>query len=208
VKSALPKEDLFMRLLFALLFLICMWLPSSVLAEYYQYRDQNGVLRFTDNLADVPEDQRQQIERYSESGDLFTQEDESEVEAEDEALEEDLEEDMEDTQEASIQEESGEDMEEEGADQSEETEPVQDDNLAQLKILNQMKAALDEEFAVLMEEKQALLQYKDSKKNMSMKEAREYQKSVTLLNQRITDFEERRQAYKKEADAFNAQPGK
>ncbi len=43
---------------------------------------------------------------------------------------------------------------------------------------------------------------------MSMKEAKTYQKKVTLLNQRIADFEERRQAYKKEADAFNAQAGK
>jgi chromosome segregation ATPase len=94
------------------------------------------------------------------------------------------------------------------ADQSEETETGRDDSLAQLKKLNQMKAALDEEFAELMEEKQVLLQYKDSKKNMSIKEAKAYQKKVTLLNQRITDFEERRQAYKKEADAFNAQAGK
>ena len=180
-----------MRLLYALLFLICMWLPSSALAEYYQYRDQNGVLRFTDNLADVPEDQRQQIESYTESEDFVMTEEES----------------LEYLQDTSVQEETGEDME--GAYQSEETETGRDDNLAQLKKLNQVKAALDEEFAELMEEKQALLQYKDSKKNMSVKEAKAYQKKVTLLNQRITDFEERRQAHKKEADAFfNAQTGK
>ena len=179
-----------MRLLYALLFLICMLLPSSVLAEYYQYRDQNGVLRFTDNLADIPEDQRQQIESYTESEDFVMTEEES----------------LEYLQDTSVQEETGEDME--GAYQSEETETGRVDNLAQLKKLNQVKAALDEEFAELMEEKQVLLQYKDSKKNMSMQEAKAYQKKVTLLNQRITDFEERRQAYKKEADAFNAQAGK
>lgn len=179
-----------MRLLFALLFLICMLLPSSVLAEYYKYRDQNGVLRFTDNLADVPEDQRQQIVSYTESEDFVMTEEES----------------LEYLQDTSVQEETGEDME--GAYQNEETETGRDDNLSQRKKLNQMKAALDEEFAELMEEKQALLQYKESKKNMSMKEAKAYQKKVTLLNQRITDFEERRQAYKKEADAFNAQAGK
>jgi len=192
-----------MRLLFALLFLICMWLPSSVLAEYYQYRDQNGVLRFTDNLADVPEDQREQIERYTESETFVMTEEESLEDLQDTSVQEETGEDMEG---ADQSEETGEDME--GADQSEETETGRDDNLAQLKKLNQMKAALDEEFAELMEEKQVLLQYKDSKKNISMKEARAYQKKVTLLNQRITDFEERRQAYKKEADAFNAQPGK
>ena len=192
-----------MRLLYALLFLICMWLPSSVLAEYYQYRDQNGVLRFTDNLADVPEDQRQQIESYTESEEFVKTEEESLEYLQDTSVQEETGEDMEG---ADQSEETGEDVE--GAVQSEETETAKDDNLAQLKKLNQMKAALDEEFAVLMEEKQVLLQYKDSKKNMSVKEAKAYQKKVTLLNQRITDFEERRQAYKKEADAFNAQAGK
>jgi len=192
-----------MRLLYALLFLICMWLPSSVLAEYYQYRDQNGVLRFTDNLADVPEDQRQQIESYTESEEFVKTEEESLEYLQDTSVQEETGEDMEG---ADQSEETGEDME--SANQSEEAETGRDDNLAQLKKLNQMKAALDEEFAVLMEEKQVLLQYKDSKKNMSMKEAKAYQKKVTLLNQRITDFEERRQAYKKEADAFNAQAGK
>ena len=192
-----------MRLLYALLFLICMLLPSSVLAEYYQYRDQNGVLRFTDNLADVPEDQRQQIESYTESEEFVMTEEESLEYLQDTSVQEETGEDMEG---ADQSEETGEDME--SANQSEEAETGRDDNLAQLKKLNQMKAALDEEFAELMEEKQILLQYKDSKKNMSVKEAKAYQKKVTLLNQRITDFEDRRQAYKKEADAFNAQAGK
>jgi hypothetical protein len=192
-----------MRLLYALLFLICMLLPSSVLAEYYQYRDQNGVLRFTDNLADVPEDQRQQIKSYTESEVFVMTEEESLEYLQDTSVQEETGEDMEGAYQS---EETGEDME--SANQSEEAETGRDDNLAQLKKLNQMKAALDEEFAVLMEEKQVLLQYKDSKKNISVKEAKAYQKKVTLLNQRITDFEERRQAYKKEADAFNAQAGK
>ncbi len=192
-----------MRLLYTLLFLICMLLPSSVLAEYYQYRDQNGVLRFTDNLADVPEDQREQIERYTESEAFVMTEEESLEDLQDTSVQEETGEDMEG---ADQSEETGEDME--GADQSEETETGRDDNLVQLKKLNQTKAVLDEEFAELMEEKQVLIQYKDSKKNLSLQEAKAYQKKVTLLNQRITDFEERRQAHKKEADAFNAQAGK
>jgi hypothetical protein len=35
-------------------------------AEIYKYRDQNGVLRFTDNLAEVPIDQRKKVEQYHE----------------------------------------------------------------------------------------------------------------------------------------------
>ena len=40
--------------------------PIPVGAEYYKYRDTNGVLRFTDNLLDVPEDQRANIQAYQE----------------------------------------------------------------------------------------------------------------------------------------------
>ena len=35
-------------------------------AEFYKYRDANGVLRFTDNLMDVPEDQRENLKSYTE----------------------------------------------------------------------------------------------------------------------------------------------
>ena len=33
---------------------------TPAFCEYYQYTDQNGVLRFTDNLASIPPDQRPQ----------------------------------------------------------------------------------------------------------------------------------------------------
>lgn len=35
-------------------------------AEYYKYRDKNGVLRFTDNMMEVPADQRQKVTTYEE----------------------------------------------------------------------------------------------------------------------------------------------
>ncbi len=40
--------------------------PIPVFAEFYKYRDANGVLRFTDNLMDVPEDQRENLQSYRE----------------------------------------------------------------------------------------------------------------------------------------------
>jgi hypothetical protein len=46
--------------------LVLMILPAFVSAEIYKYRDQNGVLRFTDNLAEVPVTQRENIEQYQE----------------------------------------------------------------------------------------------------------------------------------------------
>ena len=41
---------------------IC-WLAPAY-GEYYQYRDENGVLRFTDDLASVPPDQRPDVKTH------------------------------------------------------------------------------------------------------------------------------------------------
>jgi len=46
--------------------LVLLVLPMLVSAEIYKYRDQNGVLRFTDNLTEVPLAQRKNIEQYKE----------------------------------------------------------------------------------------------------------------------------------------------
>ena len=43
-------------------------LPSF--AEFYQYTDQSGVLRFTDDLTLVPEDQRPKVKKYVEPDDF------------------------------------------------------------------------------------------------------------------------------------------
>jgi len=41
-------------------------IASNVLSDFYKYKDQNGVLRFTDNLSEVPENQRHQVDKYKE----------------------------------------------------------------------------------------------------------------------------------------------
>jgi len=46
--------------------MILLALPAIASAEIYKYRDQNGVLRFTDNLAEVPLTQRENIQQYQE----------------------------------------------------------------------------------------------------------------------------------------------
>ena len=52
------------RLFFVLLAVVVICLPRVGNAEFYRYRDANGVLRFTDNLAEVPKDQRPGAQRY------------------------------------------------------------------------------------------------------------------------------------------------
>lgn len=50
----------------ATILLTLLVLPVLASAEIYKYRDQNGVLRFTDNLAEVPPAQRETMEQYQE----------------------------------------------------------------------------------------------------------------------------------------------
>ena len=38
----------------------------NVFAEFYKYKDANGVLRFTDTLSEVPEEQREKVNKYKE----------------------------------------------------------------------------------------------------------------------------------------------
>ncbi|MCP4104784.1 MAG: DUF4124 domain-containing protein [Desulfobacteraceae bacterium] len=50
----------------SLIILICACLFSTpCFAEFYRYTDENGVTRFTDNLADIPEEQK--VRAYTES---------------------------------------------------------------------------------------------------------------------------------------------
>ncbi len=39
-------------------------------AEFYKYRDANGIIRYTDNLGEVPPDQRPEVESYVEPEDF------------------------------------------------------------------------------------------------------------------------------------------
>jgi hypothetical protein len=46
--------------------MILLALPALASAEIYKYRDQNGILRFTDNLTEVPLAQRENVDEYQE----------------------------------------------------------------------------------------------------------------------------------------------
>jgi len=47
--------------------LIGFMVATYALADFYRYRDKNGVLRFTDDLTEVPEDQRPKLKKYKET---------------------------------------------------------------------------------------------------------------------------------------------
>ena len=48
-------------------FVILLFLVSnSSYAEYYKYRDKNGVVRYTDNPLEIPKDQQENVKAYRE----------------------------------------------------------------------------------------------------------------------------------------------
>jgi len=158
-----------------------------VRAEIYQYKDTGGVVRFTDNLADVPEKQRAGMSVYenapSPAAPSATEQPSGQNIMSGQSLK---------TPDKSHSGDSGADSL-----QSEElsNDPSRIDQL--LKI----KTNLDEENAQFMKESLAL---SEEKKTLSGNAAiQAYNEKVNALNGRVDNYEKRRAAFQKEADAFD-----
>lgn len=152
--------------------------PSA--ADIYKYRDAQGVVRYTYDLAEVPEDQRPGVK-------TFEEETSTPVEAAPTLQQQDV--GFEDT----AEKESGE-------------EPPFEVDQKKIEELNQEKKELEEEFAALMEEKYRLLQEKerlDSLPGGDAEAAAEYDKEAKALNKKIADYQKRQEAYQKEVEAVN-----
>ena len=147
-------------------------------AEIYKYRDAQGVIRYTYDLGEVPEDQRPGVKTYEEEV--------SSVGA---------------TPTAPEQEEAAPVPEPESAPGDADT-PVVDGQ--KIEEMNQKKKALDQEFAGLMEEKYKLLEEKERLDTLAGRDAEAvaaYDEKVKALNQKIADYQKRQEAFQEEAEA-------
>jgi hypothetical protein len=172
-----------MHLRYTLLALICLWLPCQASAEFYRYTDKNGVVHFTDDLAQVPEDQRPDVRRYSEPDDLLTPQQRAQK-ARQKAVR------LQEAATASVKKKVKKEA------------ILKTNDRSVVARLNKIKAALDEEHAGLVKEKETLVNEKDTL--MTPANVRAYQSKATRLNERIAAYEERRKAFQEEVDAFNA----
>ena len=158
--------------------IICMviliLIPGASLAEFYRYTDKRGVTFFTDDISRVPEDQRPQAYRYSEPDDLLTPEEKAEKR----------------------RQETERVQEEQQAAQEEKEEKA---SLAEK--LNRKKAAMDKEYAELVDKKQALT--KERETITTEAEVRAYMDKVVRFNVDIAAYEKRRKAFQDEVDDFN-----
>ncbi len=163
-----------MRLKYWLLILITMGIATSALAEFYQYTDQSGVLRFTDDLTQVPEDQRPTVKKYLEPDDSLTPEQRAQK-----ALD-------------ARQEPAAE----------EKLEISGGEYLVEFERLDKKKTGLDQRYTELIKERNDLAKVKEE--ISSEAELKAYNEKINSLNKRITAFEAEREVFSKEVDAFNA----
>jgi len=157
------------------------WLALPAFGEYYQYTDQSGVLRFTDNLANVPKDQRPDVKTYkSVKADAVNAADglnkETETAPAPAAAEKDA-------------------------------PPVDgswDERVSrQGDELDRRQVELNKLFTKLQNERTAL-EAKAPPTGASSKTTRAYRKRVEALNARIERYEKQRVEFEKKVTAFNA----
>lgn len=145
-------------------------------AEIYKYRDAQGVIRYTYDLGEVPENQRPGMKSYEEVSST------TEVDSGDQA-------------------EIGTGGDDKGS-PSEDPSPIVDDQ--KIEKLNQKKKELDQEFAGLMEEKYKLLKEKERLGTLAGRDANAvaaYDTKVKELNRKIADYQKRQEAFQTEAEA-------
>ncbi len=168
-----------MRTSLMVLLLLLVANVCPVAADIYKYRDADGVIRYTYDLAEVPEDQRPQVQTIEE------------------AVREEVP--------AATAENPTADSKDEAASSAnkkdeEEEEKVVDQ--ATIEEMNQRKKELDQEFAGLMEEKYKLLKEKEKLETLAGRDTKavaEYDAKVEKLNRKIADYQKRREVFEEEA---------
>ena len=162
------------------IFIIISFLIFSVSAsaEFYKYVDDDGNVRFTDDINQVPEAQRSKIQSYIESENPETDEQEAVR--------------------ANKPEQTSEDQQTDLSDLSDdESESLEDAK----KRIDDLKSEIDEEYKALMEEREQLA--KDKKQAKTKDQILEFNKRVESLNERVAAYEEKGKDYKAQVDAYN-----
>ena len=159
--------------LWIILMCCCLW-PVEGLSDFYRYVDKDGTVRYTDNLSEVPAAYLDQIKGYAE-----TKDDRAPSPAP-----------------ALVEKNGGDDA----AAPPSDIEKTADFDSPE--ILAATKAALDREYAALLQVKNALAEERETLTTAD--EVNAYLERVSDLNQRISSFEQRRRTFQKKVNDFNA----
>jgi len=168
--------------------LVLLLLPALVSAELYRYTDERGVIHFTDNYIEIPENQRPKVEIINRLDETTPPEVKTETDR------------AEDTRPPAERVEGDRRNEEAGA-QGIETVAEGAQSQQQFESLIKAKTDLDKIYDALAVEKDTL--EKEEKTLKTIESIRAYQNKVNLFNQRLADYERQRQAFQVKADAYN-----
>jgi len=148
----------------------------SASAEYYRYIDKDGNVHFTDDLTNVPENQRTDIHEYTGfQGDAYDQQKDDQKAEKPKPL---------------IEKEQVK------------NKPGINDFSEIKKRLDQEKEKLDEEYRALMEEKKEIAKGKN--KYRSKSRAKKYNKVILEFNEKIEDYERRKKVFNAEVEEYNS----
>ncbi|MCU0599760.1 MAG: DUF4124 domain-containing protein [Desulfobacterales bacterium] len=176
--------------------LICgfMLLATAAVAEYYQYTDQSGNLRYTDDISQVPEDQKPAMKTFKSEKKVSNEPaDEAPLDENDLQPSEPSEPERMDaggkTDQPDAEEQIAVDFEEGTlAETAAELDRIQAE-------LNNTRAELEAE--------RAEIKAQAPKKNAKSQERIEYSAKIQDLNNRITQYEEDLKTFEKRVNAFN-----
>ncbi|MDM8541347.1 DUF4124 domain-containing protein [Desulfococcaceae bacterium HSG9] len=152
--------------------LVLMFLPSQGYAESYKYKDSNGVSHYTDNLHEVPEAQRPNVEIIKEADDALTPAQRYRKQQRERAAR------------LKAQKRSGETY-------VKKKKPAY--SARQLAQLKKKKVALEQERTALVKEQQAL--FKFNIKLADETRIKAHKRKVVKLNKRIRAYENKRQLF-------------
>jgi hypothetical protein len=168
-----------MRRINIIVFIIIAFLSAPASAQFYKYVDEDGNIRFTDDINQVPEQQRATVKSYEEAvsdTDVQNKADQSDSEASTNA------------QQKTAAAEAGVDIDLKDLDAA----------YDQLKALRQ---EIDKEYNDLMAEKEALAKAKTEAK--TREQVLEYNAKVEQFNERAKAHQQKSKKYEAQVDAYN-----
>jgi hypothetical protein len=152
-------------------------LPGFASAEFYRYVDQEGKTHFTDDIANIPADQRPHVSEYEDVSHRSSLKEETETTTPEE-----------ESREAAVRE-------------PEVMRPRQP-GVGVEQRLKETGIALEQEYQTLMDERKQLDEA--AKRPMTPAMRRNLVEKVRDFNSRSNDYEKRRTAFNGEVEAFNA----
>jgi hypothetical protein len=189
-----------LKMIKLLLLLIIILFATPASADIYKFIDEQGNVRFTDDINQVPEDQRGSIEISS------NYEADTEAEPESENFNDDLSTDPELESSYADEPETTEGFDDDSdnrgdvgvqEDQKEDGVSLDQEELdLNLKSLKSLKKEIDKEYAALVKEKEKLAQEQNA---LTTRE------EILKYNVRINDLNERAEAYVKKGEQYKAQ---